>query len=616
MSLFKELRRRDVFRVAALYAVGGWLLLQIGDILFGLMGLPDWALRLVLGILLLGFPVALVLAWVYELTPDGIRRERDLEGNEEIRHETRHKLNIAVIGAVALAVAVFGIDRLLPERSGGPDQQPGSMQMQPSKPSSNAQQAVPSASIAVLPFADLSPLGDQAYFSDGIAEEILNALVEVDGLAVASRTSSFQFRNREGVGVPVIADELNVRLVLEGSVRTAGETIRITAQLIDAQTDQHLWSETFDRTLSTENLFAIQDEIASAIVASIRGNLGVAVGEARAASRPTQNVDAYTLFLKGRSIYRSRVALDEAEQALQRAFELDPEFAEARAMQAAIYAIAPEYGFLLAPNGALSRERARDLASEALLLDPDNALALGVIGLARQADLGHLTGDWTYSEIMEEYNRALAIEPDNLSVLNWRGLSLLTMGYFKKAERDFRQCSEKEPSYAPCRTNLALSLIGLQRREEANRVMLDSAARGALGPDVATLVTLADLDRREAFYYVAASLRQLRGWRANDELYDALLAPERDHAVLRQRLERFLQDNELEGSTVIELLIALGDHDRKSIGYSFWLRPYSEYRRSEGFKRMISRQGIDAYWRDAGFPEMCQPSGEDDFECR
>jgi len=614
MSLFSELKRRDVFRVAALYAVGGWLLLQIGDILFGLMGLPDWALRLVLGILLLGFPVALVLAWVYELTPDGIRRERDLEGNEEIRHETRHKLNIAVIGAVALAVAVFAMDRLLPERPGGPDRPPSGTES--SKSANDAAQTVPSASIAVLPFADLSPLGDQAYFSDGIAEEILNALVDVDGLAVASRTSSFQFRNRESVGVPVIADELNVRLVLEGSVRTAGETIRITAQLIDAQTDQHLWSETFDRTLTTENLLAIQDEIASAIVLSIRGNLGVAVGEARAASMPTQNVDAYTLFLKGRSIFRSRVALNEAEQALQRAFELDPEFADARAMQAAIYAIAPEYGFLLAPSGALSRERARDLAAEALALDTDNALALGVIGLARQSDLGHLTGDWSYSEIMEEYNRALDIEPDNLSVLNWRGLSFLTMGYFKSAEGDFRRCSEKEPSYAPCRANLALALIGLQRRDEANRVMLDSAMRGALAPDVATLLTLVDLDRREAFYYVAASLRQLRGWRANDELYDALLAPERDHAALRQRLERFVQDNELESSTAVELLIALGDHDRKSVGFSFWLKPYSEYRRSEGFKRMISRQGIDDYWREAGFPRMCQPLGENDFECR
>ena len=233
---------------------------------------------------------------------------------------------------------------------------------------------------------------------------------------------------------------------------------------IDAQTDQHLWSETFDRTLTTQNLFAIQDEIASAIVTSIRGDLGIRVGEARAASMPTANVDAYTLFLKGRSIYRSRVALDEAERALARAFELDPGFAEARAMQAAIFTISPEYGYVLEPTSQRSRERARELAGEALALDPDNALAFGVIGLSRQSDLGQGIGDWSYSQVMDQFNRALEIEPGNLSVLNWRGLSYLTMGYFEDAERDFRHCRENEPTYAPCRTNLALSLIGQGRR--------------------------------------------------------------------------------------------------------------------------------------------------------
>ncbi len=615
MSFFTELKRRNVFRVAALYAVGSWLLLQVGDILFGLMGLPDWALRLVLGILLLGFPAALVLAWIYELTPEGIKRERDVAADESITHETRHKLNVAVIAAVALALLALAIDRMLPEEAVTvPEKQ--AKQEEPAQPAPPPKQAVPPASIAVLPFADMSPLGDQAYFSDGIAEEILNVLVDVDGLAVASRTSSFQFRNREGIGIPVIAEELNVRLVLEGSVRTAGETIRITAQLIDAETDQHLWSETFDRTLSTENLFVIQDEIASAIVSSIRGNLGVRVGDVASASIPTENVDAYALFLKGRSIYRSRVALDEAEQALARAFELDSGFAEARAMQAAIYAIAPEYGYAIASSGEASRQRARELADEALALDPDNALAFGVIGLSRQIDVGQGTGDWTYGEIMDQFNRALELQPDNLSVLNWRGLNYLTMGYFEPAERVFRRCSEAEPTYAPCRTNVALSLIGQQRRDEANQVMLDSAMRGALGPDVATLVTLADLERREAFFYVAAGLRQLRGWHANEELYNALLNPWDDHAALRQRLQRFLEEKLFQGTTAVELLIALGDYDRNTIGYSFWSRPYDKFRQSEAYKNLIRRQGIDDYWREFGFPDLCKPLGDDDFECR
>ena len=615
MSFFTELKRRSVFRVAALYAIGSWLLLQVGDILFGLMGLPDWALRLVLGILLLLFPAALVLAWIYELTPEGIRRERDIAADDNIAHETRHKLNIAVLAAVALALLALAIDRMLPEQAVVvPAEQEASAEPVQTPPA--ATQAVPAASIAVLPFADMSPQGDQAYFSDGIAEEILNVLVDVDGLAVASRTSSFQFRNREGIGIPVIAEQLNVRLVLEGSVRTAGETIRVTAQLIDAQTDQHLWSETFDRTLSTENLFVIQDEISSAIVSSIRGNLGVTVGDVATASIPTENVDAYTLFLKGRAIYRSRVALDEAEQALASAFELDPSFAEARAMQAAIYTIAPEYGYALAPSGASSRERAREMADEALALDPNNALAFGVIGLSRQIDVGQGTGDWTYGDIMDQFNRALELQPDNLSVLNWRGLNYLTMGYFEFAMRDFRRCTENEPTYAPCRTNVALSLIGQQRRDEANQVMLESAMRGALGPDVATLLTLADLEQREAFYYMAASWRQLRAWHAYEELYNALLNPWHDHSVLRQRPQRFLEEKLFQGTTAGELLIALGDYERLTIGYSFWSKPYAKFRQSEAYNNLIRRQGIDDYWREFGFPDMCKPIGEDDFECR
>jgi TolB-like protein len=615
MTFFGELKRRNVFRVAALYVVGSWLLLQIGDLLFDLMGLPDWALRIVLGILLLGFPAALVLAWIYEITPEGIRLEKDVVADVSISNDTGHKMNVAVIVLLVLVLVVLGVDRLMPEKEASVSFE--SIIVQPAAEVEPGQtETAPAASIAVLPFADLSPGGDQGYFSDGIAEEILNVLVDVEGLSVASRTSSFQFRNREGMGIPAIAKELAVRHVLEGSVRKAGDSIRITAQLIDAQTDQHLWSETFDRTLTIEILFAIQDEIASAIVDSIRSNLDVTVGNARAVPVRTENVDAYALYLKGRSIYRSRVALDEAERVLDRAFELDPSFADARAMQAAIYVIGPDYGYVLAPSSQESRERARELAGQALVLDPENALAFGVIGLSRQSDLGMGIGDWTYGDIVVEFNRALAIKPNDPSLLNWHGLTYLTMGYFERSERDFRHCTEFEPTYAPCRTNLALALIGLQRRDEANTVMLEAAKRGALGTDSATLLTLADLDRREAFLYVAAGLRNLRGWQANGELYDALRNPSGDHEQLRQRLKRFLEDNQREDSAAMELLTALGGHEHTTIGFGYWLSPFSEFRKSEDFRRLIKQLGISDYWHEFGFPVMCTPLGENDFICQ
>jgi TolB-like protein len=256
MSLFQELKRRNVIRIAILYLVSSWVLLQLADVLSSLLNAPEFAGSIVVMLLVLGFFPALIFAWVYEMTPEGLKREVEVDRSQSMTPETGKKLNVVIIVLLVIAISGLVVDRLIPETSVEED---AVLVESPEAP-------VNDLSIAVLPFADLSPGSDQEYFSDGIAEEILNVLVRIEGLKVASRTTSWGFKGQEALGIPFIAEKMNVRHVLEGSVRKSGDTVRITAQLIDADTDQHLWSETYDRTLTAESVFEVQDDIAQAIV--------------------------------------------------------------------------------------------------------------------------------------------------------------------------------------------------------------------------------------------------------------------------------------------------------------------------------------------------------------
>ena len=244
MNLLQELRYRNVFRVAAAYAVVGWLLAQVADLVVDAFNLPDAFLQMVIIFLVLGFPVALFFAWVFELTPEGVKKAKDLPENMPKDPRSGRFLNRLTMGLLIIAVIWLGWDKLQ-----GPADEPATM----------VQPQVADKSIAVLPFADFSPDGEQGWFADGLTDEILNALARTSDLRVASRTSSFQYRNTEG-DLPRIANELGVAHILEGSVRRAGDKLRVTAQLIRAADDTHLWSETFDGT--TEDSIAIQEQIA------------------------------------------------------------------------------------------------------------------------------------------------------------------------------------------------------------------------------------------------------------------------------------------------------------------------------------------------------------------
>jgi TolB-like protein/tetratricopeptide (TPR) repeat protein len=356
MSLLEELKRRNVVKVGVLYLVASWLILQVGDVLFDALGLPPTWLRLVLALLILGFPLALIFSWVFELTPEGIRREKDIDRSQSITGDTGRKINALIIVMLGLAIGAVVVDRLIPETT--PDQDdvtPGgtrpasediSIAETAEPPAASAAAAAkfappPDRSIAVLPFVNMSGDAENEYFADGISEEILNFLAGVPDLKVTARTSSFQFKGQNadlrGVGAT-----LNVAHLLEGSVRRSGNRARITAQLIRTSDGYHLWSESYDRTL--EDTFEVQTEIAESVTRA----LGVVMDETkrqRMLDSGVRDVEAFIAFQKGVAKFYeahnrqvSMGLMAEAADWFTQAIQLEPRFASAYFMRSDYYA--------------------------------------------------------------------------------------------------------------------------------------------------------------------------------------------------------------------------------------------------------------------------------------
>ena len=325
-NLFSELKRRNIFRVTGVYAVVGWLLIQMGNALETSLDMPSWFDKLVTTLVLIGFPVAMVLAWAFEMTPDGVKPTLKVAEGESVTDKTGKTLNGVLVGLLAVALVViawqnFGSSKADPQQT---------VEVQSSEDESGSEAETTEEakqSIAVLPFEDFSEDKTQDYFARGISEELLNVLARIDGLRVASRTSAFAFKD-EGKSVSEIAEALDVAHVLEGSIRKSRTTLRITAQLIDTSNDEHLWSDTYDRPLTAENLFQIQDEISEAIVTALKGKLTIKPPEA---SGRTLSLEAYETYLKAREDHNKRLPepLKTAEVGFKKVIRLDPNFAPA-----------------------------------------------------------------------------------------------------------------------------------------------------------------------------------------------------------------------------------------------------------------------------------------------
>lgn len=346
MKFFDELKRRNVFRVAGVYAVVGWLLIQVGVAVLPTFGAPPWVAKVYIALILAGFPIALVLAWAFEMTPEGVKLTKNVDEGESIAPKTGRKLDYAILAGLALVIIVVVADRLAPSEprsARGPQREDGESAA-PAPPDGLSRResvaeiggeapasdpAPNAASVAVLPFVALSSGEDDGYFADGLTDEILNSLTGVPGLLVTARTSSFYFKGKD-TPIPEVAEKLGVAHVVEGSVRRAGDMARVTVQLIRARDGFHLWSQTYDRPL--DDIFEIQTEIAENIAGALSIFLDDASREAISRSG-TRNVEAFKAFAKGRDMLDRAHAnepgatLWEANALFERAMALDPKFA-------------------------------------------------------------------------------------------------------------------------------------------------------------------------------------------------------------------------------------------------------------------------------------------------
>jgi TolB-like protein/cytochrome c-type biogenesis protein CcmH/NrfG len=468
MNLFNELKRRNVFRMGIAYVVVAWVLLQAIDFVLDVIAAPDWVLQVFLLAAVAGLPIVLIFSWVFEITPEGIKRESEVDRSHSITRHTGHKLDRTIITFLALAVILLLGERFISGRE-TPDPTQATAVAEEQSVSTTPVEKDDKRSLAVLPFVNMSSDPEQEYFSDGLAEELLNRLAQNSKLQVAARTSSFQFKDRNQ-DIGEIGRQLKVDNVLEGSVRKSGNRLRITAQLIRVDSGFHLWSETFEREM--DDIFAVQDDIAQAISSALEAELGA--GSTQVENQLTDNMEAYQAYLKGRYLLNKRGPdnLLKAHEQFEKATRLDPGFAKAWADMAFNYSLLPAYSADITSQQAWKIVRVA--ADKALELDPENAEAY--VALARSDIEDDL------QTIHDIYEKAYELGPRNPDVVNLYGDFLQFIGDFKAAERVEREAVELDPLAAVQHTDMANLLYMFKRNEEGLNYGRTSAS---LEPDSA-----------------------------------------------------------------------------------------------------------------------------------
>lgn len=452
MSFLAELRRRNVIRMAGLYLVAAWLATQVAGTLLPMFDAPPWIARAVVIALAIGFVPALVFAWVFELTPDGLKRDADVPAAESIAPQVAHRLNRAIIVVLLLALGYFAFDKfvLAPRRE---------LAIAAQAKQAGEAVAAPGKSIAVLPFVDMSQAKDQEYFSDGLSEELLDKLAKLPQLKVIARTSSFSFKGTNS-GIPEIARKLGVATVLEGSVRKSGNTLRITAQLVRASDSANLWSDTYDRELT--DVFKVQDEIAGAVVAALKLKL---LPPATEAARQTDNMQAYEHYLLGNELMAvgSIESYHQASEEYRRASELDPSYV------AAVVGRANAHGTIadLTAN-AEAADLAMGLVDHAIDMAPNDPGALSARAWMRAQFL------WDWKGARSGYEAALRADPNAIDAMRRYAWLLATLGQLPEAIALARHVRERDPLGTDALWTLGLMLNGAGQAAEAARLMRES----------------------------------------------------------------------------------------------------------------------------------------------
>jgi adenylate cyclase len=449
-GFWAELKRRNVVKVGIAYCAAGWLAIQVASVLFPMFGAPAWILKVVTTLVILGLPLALVFAWAFELTPQGLKRSEDVLPDVSMTRNTGRLLNFLIIGVLAVALGLFALDRFVWDAAPpAASSDATGASVEAAKPAANGTHR----SIAVLPFVNMSNDPEQEYFSDGIAEEVMSALSRFKALKVAARTSAFSFKGKHA-DLREVGLALNVGTVLEGSVRRSGDHLRITAQLNDVATGYQLWSETYDRKLT--DIFAIQDDITTRIVSALQVHLD----EKAASTAPPQlDPETYQIVLRGRFHWneRSPEGLAKAADLLQEATRRAPQYAPAFSALADVYLSQYDYGLL---SWEESTVRARAAATKALELDEASAAA--------HTSLAHiLLHEWQWQAAEQHFQHAIQLDPSYTLALHWYALCLTALGRADEAVKTMQRALQLDPLSVRINADLGMALVVAGKYEDA-----------------------------------------------------------------------------------------------------------------------------------------------------
>jgi TolB-like protein/Tfp pilus assembly protein PilF len=639
MSFLRELQRRNVARVAVLYVASSWLILQTVETIGSLLDLPDWVGRLALLVLGVGLPVALGVSWTYELTPEGLKRDSAVPRSESHRHDNAHRINVITLIVGVLAILTVALDRFLPAED--------SRQSVASVPTEVA--ARPATGIAVLPFTNMSSDSEQDFFSDGVTEEVLNLLANVDGLRVTSRTSSFSFKG-QSIDLPTIARRLGVSHVVEGSVRKAGDRVRVTAQLIDVASDTHLWSETYERKL--DDVFAIQADIAGHIARALEIAFG-ADDIASLGRPPTTDIESWQRFLQARYKLRNRKSaadLDEALTLVDAAIERDPNFSRAHSLRALVLLLRPAW-----QDGQVTFEAQRlnqPLGRETVDREAMWSQALGAANRALEIDPGlgepyavramHAQAHNLYGEAYRNFREAVARSPSNPELHNWFGGFLMDAGYLQAGWEERQRAGELDPLSPLIAWHVGYAALIMGRPDVIEAYTAKALENGWQGPEPVALEgggasVRGDLDRAEQLWIKAfphraeqirMSVKAVRNRHVDAATAEMLatLAPYGPPGIARFAVQAMSKDVEGSLATILGTLdpVSLrnaggsggpvrsrgGDGVGSVLRADWWMPESAAMRRDPRFAAIMSDIGLVDFWREFGWPDKCKPVEE------
>jgi len=447
-SFFAELKRRNVYKVAVAYAVVAWLLLQAASIFFPAFDAPPWVMKIFIIVIIFGFPVALIFSWAFEITPEGIKLESEIEPDKSIKRRTGRKIVATTIALAVVAAGLF-VYQFVRSRS--------TITPTASAARTEAVTAPPNKSIAVLPFDNLSDDKSNAYFTEGVQDEILTRLAKVADLKVIARTSTQRFKSAPE-NLTDIAKQLGVANILEGSVQKVGDQVRVNVQLINALTNAHLWAEIYDRKLT--DIFAVESDIAKTIADTLQAKLSSSA-EHVLASRPTENPEAHELYLKGRYFWNRRTGanLQKAADYFQQAIEKDPAYALAYSGLADCHVLLPAYAEL-GSNPRDELPKALEAARKAVELD--DTLGEAHTSLARA-----LASDLQLPAAMSEFKRAIELNPNYATAHQWFGECLQSQGHLEEALAELKRAQELDPLSLIINSVLGFALDTVGKGDEA-----------------------------------------------------------------------------------------------------------------------------------------------------